>query len=61
MKECKKIYGDLTIQNVTVDQTLGGMRNIMGLFHDMSLLDPKTGISFRGYSLQEMCEFLPKA
>lgn len=37
------------------------MRSILGLFHDMSILDPKTGISIRGYSLQEMCEFLPKA
>lgn len=37
------------------------MRDIKGLFHDMSILDPKTGITFRGYSLQETAEFLPKA
>lgn len=40
---------------------MGGMRDIFGLLYDTSLLDAKTGITFRGYSIPELSEFLPKA
>jgi citrate synthase len=38
---------------VTVDQALGGMRGIPGLYWETSLLDPEEGIRFRGYSIEE--------
>ncbi len=37
------------------------MRNIMGLFHDISILDAQTGITFRGYTIPECDEKLPKS
>lgn len=42
LKDIKKKYGDKNIGEVTVDQALGGMRNIFGIFYDASLLDAKT-------------------
>ena len=39
----------------------GGMRGIRGLVTETSLLDPEEGIRFRGYSLPECQELLPKA
>lgn len=38
---------------MTVDQALGGMRGIPGLYWETSLLDPEEGIRFRGYSIEE--------
>ncbi|KAM3139549.1 hypothetical protein pb186bvf_008385 [Paramecium bursaria] len=61
LKEIKKKYGDKEIGRVTVDQAIGGMRNIFGLFYDTSLLDAKTGITFRDYSIPEIQEYLQKA
>ena len=37
------------------------MRNIVGIFHDISKLDSQTGIKFRGYSIPECDRLLPKA
>lgn len=38
----KKRYGPKEICKVTVDQAIGGMRNVFALFYDASLLDAKT-------------------
>jgi len=57
----KKKYGNREIGTVTFDQALGGMRNIFGLFYDTSLLDPRTGITFREYAIPEIQEYLQKA
>lgn len=51
LKEVKQKYGAKEIGRYTVDQAIGGMRNIFGLFYDTSLLDSKTGITFRDYSI----------
>jgi len=40
---------------------IGGMRGIPGLFYDLSKLDAQTGIAFRGFSIPECAEKLPKA
>ena len=37
------------------------MRNMFGILWEGSLLDPRTGITIRGYSIPELSEFLPKA
>ena len=45
----------------TFVQAYGGMRGITGLVTETSLLDPDEGIRFRGYSIPECQEMLPKA
>jgi len=57
----QKAHGEKTLHPVAVEQICGGMRNIFGLFYETSLLDPKTGITFRGITIQEATEYLPKA
>ena len=42
LKEIRKKHGNTEICKVTVDQAIGGMRNIFGIFYDASLLDAKT-------------------
>ena len=53
-------YGDVVIDKVTVAQALGGMRGIKSLVTDISYLDPNEGIRYRGYTLPEVFEKLPK-
>lgn len=63
-KEIKKIieeHGDKVLDEVTVAQAYQGMRGIPGLITETSLLDSNEGIRFRGYSIPELREKLPKA
>ena len=55
-----KEYGDKVIDQVTVAQAIGGMRGIKSLVTDISYLDPMEGIRYRGYTLPEVFEKLPK-
>ncbi|MFW5879372.1 MAG: citrate (Si)-synthase [bacterium] len=55
-----KEYGDVVIDNVTVSQIIGGMRGVKSLITDISYLDPMEGIRYRGYTLPEVFEKLPK-
>ncbi|GBF11776.1 citrate (Si)-synthase [Tepidibacillus sp. HK-1] len=52
--------GDVKISDVTIAQAIGGMRGVKGLVTDISYLDPFEGIRFRGYTIQEVMEGLPK-
>jgi len=61
VKEFRKEYGKTPVGQVTVDMMYGGMRGIKGLVTETSVLDPEEGIRFRGYSLPECQELLPKA
>ncbi len=61
IKELQKNHGDTVVDNVTVSQILGGMRGIKSLITDISYLDPKEGIRYRGFTLSEVFEKLPKA
>jgi citrate synthase len=54
-------FGDFVVDKVTMGQILGGMRGIKCLVTDISYLDPKEGIRYRGYTLPEVFEKLPKA
>jgi len=56
-----KNYGDVKIADVTVAQVIQGMRGIKSLVTDISYLDPNEGIRYRGYTLPEVFEKLPKA
>ena len=55
-----KRHGDKIIDNVTVAQAIGGMRGIKSLVTDISYLDPFEGIRYRGFTLPEVLERLPK-
>ena len=55
-----KEHGDKVIDQVTVSQALGGMRGIKSLVTDISYLDPLEGIRYRGFTLPEVLEKLPK-
>jgi len=48
------------VDKITVSQILGGMRGIKCLVTDISYLDPNEGIRYRGYTLPEVFEKLPK-
>ena len=56
-----KEFGDKVIGEVTVAQAIGGMRGVKSLVTDISYLDPMEGIRYRGYTLPEVFEKLPKA
>ncbi len=53
-------HGDVVIDRVTIAQAIGGMRGVKSLVTDISYLDPNEGIRFRGYTLKEVFEKLPK-
>lgn len=53
-------YGNEVIDEVTVSQVIGGMRGIKSLVTDISYLDPYEGIRYRGFTLPEVLEKLPK-
>ncbi len=55
-----KQYGDVVVDNVTISQILGGMRGLKSMVTDISYLDPDEGIRFRGYTLHDVFEKLPK-
>jgi citrate synthase len=53
-------FGAKVIDTVTIGQVIGGMRGIKSLVTDISYLDPMEGIRYRGYTLPEVLEKLPK-
>jgi citrate synthase len=53
-------YSDVVVDKVTIGQILGGMRGIKCLVTDISYLDPNEGIRYRGYTLPEVINKLPK-
>jgi citrate synthase len=61
IKELLKEHGQKKIGEVTLSQVYQGMRGITGLVTETSLLDAQEGIRFRGYSIPELREKLPKA
>jgi citrate synthase len=61
IKELIKEYGNKVIGEVTLSQIYQGMRGMTGLVTETSLLDAQDGIRFRGYSITELQQKLPKA
>lgn len=61
IKDILKTHGDKKIGEVTLSQVYQGMRGMTGLVTETSLLDAQEGIRFRGYSIPELREKLPKA
>jgi citrate synthase len=54
-------YGTKKVCEITVEQIYGGMRGVHVQVSDISYLDPYRGITYRGYTIQEMIAQLPKA
>jgi len=61
IKSLSKEHGDVKVDDVTVGQLIGGMRDIKSLLTDVSFVDPAEGIRFRGMSIPEVLKKLPKA
>ena len=55
-----KEFGKVVIDQVTIDQCIGGARDIHSLVTDISYLDPMEGIRFRGKNIPETFAALPK-
>jgi len=60
VKNLRKNHGDKVLGQYTVGQAYGGMRGIIGLVYETSLLDSNEGIRFRGLSIPECQQQLPK-
>jgi citrate synthase len=56
-----KEFGKVIIDQVTIDQCIGGARDVRSLVTDISYLDPFEGIRFRGKTIPETMQALPKA
>jgi citrate synthase len=61
IKEILKEHGSKTIGEVQLSQVYQGMRGMTGLVSETSLLDSQEGIRFRGYSIPELQQKLPKS
>jgi citrate synthase len=55
-----KESGEVKVGEVNIVQVYGGMRDVKGLVTDISYVDPSEGIRFRGYTIPEVLEKLPK-
>jgi len=55
-----KEYADTKLCDVTIGQAIGGARGVRCLVTDISYLDPDEGIRFRGFTIPETLEKLPK-
>lgn len=55
-----KESGDVVVGEVTISQAYHGMRDVKSLVTDISYVDPGEGIRFRGYTIPEVLQKLPK-
>ena len=55
-----KEFGNVKVDEVDISQVIGGGRDIKCLVTDISYLDPMEGIRFRGFTIPEVMEKLPK-
>ena len=60
LQKLRKEHGDVVLGQVTIDQVLSGMKGIPALLTETSKLDANEGIRFRGFSLPELQDKLPK-
>jgi citrate synthase len=55
-----KESSNVVVDQVTIGKIIGGLRGVKCLVTDISYLDPYEGIRYRGYTLPELFEKLPK-
>lgn len=60
IKDILKEHGSKKVGEVQLSQIYQGMRGITGLVTETSLLDAQEGIRFRGYSIPELQQKLPR-
>ncbi len=60
MRAYLKENGSKKVDEVTLSQVFGGMRGVKSMIWETSQLDAKEGIRFRGYSIPELRDKLPK-
>jgi len=60
VRKLVKENGHVKVGEVNISQVYGGMRDVKGLVTDISYVDPVDGIRFRGYTIPELLEKLPK-
>lgn len=61
LKDFIRTNGHEVVSEVTLAQLYGGLKGVTGLVTETSKLDPEEGIRFRGYTIPELREALPKA
>lgn len=60
IKTLRKEHGAKIMDEVNLAQIVGGMRGIKSMLWETSVLDAQEGIRFRGYTIPELKEKLPK-
>lgn len=60
LRAIAKEQGSVKVDEVNVKQVLGGMRGVKSMLWETSQLDAQEGIRFRGYTIPELKEKLPK-
>jgi citrate synthase len=60
VKDILKAQGGKKVDEVTLTQVFGGMRGVKSMIWETSQLDPLKGIRFRGYSIPELRDLLPR-
>ena len=60
LRSTLKKKGNVKIDEVNFSQVVGGMRGVKAMLWETSQLDPVEGIRFRGYTIPELRELLPK-
>jgi citrate synthase len=60
IRQFVKENGNVALGSFTVEDIYAGQKGIIGLLTETSLLDANEGIRFRGYSIPELREKLPK-
>ncbi len=61
VQKITKEHGEMKIGDVSIAQAYGGMRSVKCMVWETSALDPIEGIRFRGFTIPELREKLPKA
>lgn len=61
LKALRKANADVKVGEVNIAQLFGGMRGVKSMIWETSHLDSIDGIKFRGYTIPELKELLPKA
>jgi citrate synthase len=60
LKQLLKEKGSLQVDTVSLAQVIGGARGVKSMLWDTSSLDAYEGIRFRGYSIPQLRDLLPK-
>ena len=61
VKQLVSDYGDKVVGEISLRQIYSGMRGMLSMVTETSKLDPDEGIRFRGYSLPEIQDILPRS